>query len=165
MDNRLKFESHFNNVCGKLAKFNGLLFKGRNYFSKNVLISFFNSQAKPLISYGLIAIGATSKSLLEKIFVLQYLSAGIKTIIFDLNAGSGSFEAAQGHRNKIFQKTLVDWTKKLFFASGQFSGWYGHFSAKPTLFLLFLWLLGSVGLVILSLIGSAGKATSAIKPK
>ena len=30
MDNRLKFESHFNNACGKLPKFNGLQFKGRN---------------------------------------------------------------------------------------------------------------------------------------
>ena len=55
MDNRLKFESHINNVCGKLAKFNGLLFKGKNYFSKNVLVKFYNSYAKPLISYGLIA--------------------------------------------------------------------------------------------------------------
>ena len=66
MDNRLKFECHINNVCGKLAKFNGLLFKGRNYFSKNVLVKFYNCYAKPLISYGLIAFGATSKSLLEK---------------------------------------------------------------------------------------------------
>ena len=70
-DNRLKFECHINNVCGKLAKFNGLLFKGRNYFSKNVLVKFYNCYAKPLISYGLIAFGATSKSLLEKIFVMQ----------------------------------------------------------------------------------------------
>ena len=68
MDNRLKFESHINNVCGKLAKFNGLLFKGRNYFSKNVLVKFYNCYAKPFISYGLIAFGARSKSLIEKIF-------------------------------------------------------------------------------------------------
>ena len=71
MDNRLKFESHINNICGKLAKFNGLLFKGRNCFSKNVLVKLYNSYAKPLISYGLIAFGATSKSLLEKTFVMQ----------------------------------------------------------------------------------------------
>ena len=56
MDNRLKFECHNNNVCGKLANFNGLLFKGRNYFSKNVLVKFYNCYAKPLISYGLIAL-------------------------------------------------------------------------------------------------------------
>ena len=71
MDNRLKFESHINNVCGKLVKFNGLLFKCRNCFSKNVLVKFNNCYAKPLISYGLIAIAATSKNLLEKIFVMQ----------------------------------------------------------------------------------------------
>ena len=35
MDNRLKFESHFNIVCSKSAHFNCLLFKGRNQFSKN----------------------------------------------------------------------------------------------------------------------------------
>ena len=40
MENRLKFECHINNVCGKLAKFNGLLFKGRNCFLKNVLVKF-----------------------------------------------------------------------------------------------------------------------------
>ena len=71
MDNRLNFENHVNNFCGKLAKFNGLLFKGRKYFSKNVLDNFYNSYAKPLISYGSIAFGASSKSLLEKIFVMQ----------------------------------------------------------------------------------------------
>ena len=80
MDNRLKFECHINNVCGKLAKFNGLLFKGRNYFSNKVLVKFFNCYAKPLISYGLIAFGATSKSLLEKIFVIQ--KRIFKTICF-----------------------------------------------------------------------------------
>ena len=71
MDNRPKFEIHIINVCGKLAKFNGLLFKGTNYFSKNVLVKFYNFYAKPIISYGLIAFGATSKSLLEKVFVIQ----------------------------------------------------------------------------------------------
>ena len=83
MDNRLKFECHINNVCGKLAKFtkfNGLLFKGRNSFSKNVLVKFYNRYAKPLISYGLIAFGATSKSLLEKISVMQ--KRIFKTICF-----------------------------------------------------------------------------------
>ena len=66
MDNRLKFESHINHVCCKLAKFNGLLFKGRNYLSKNVLVKFYNCYAKPIISYGLTAFGATSKSVLGK---------------------------------------------------------------------------------------------------
>ena len=71
MDNRLQFESHINNICGKLAKFNGLLFKCKNYFSKIVLVKSKNCYAKPLISYGLIAIAATSKNLLEKILVMQ----------------------------------------------------------------------------------------------
>ena len=70
----------FNNVSGKLAKLNGLLFKSRNYFSKNVLVKFYNCYAKPLISYGLIAFGATSKNLLEKIFVMQ--KRIFKTICF-----------------------------------------------------------------------------------
>ena len=80
MDNRLKFESQINIVCSKLAKFNGLRFKGRNYFSKNVLVKFYNCYAKPLISYGLFAFGAKSKSLLEKIFVMQ--KRIFKTICF-----------------------------------------------------------------------------------
>ena len=40
MDSRLTFESHFNSFWGKVAKLNVLLFKGRNYFSKNVLVKF-----------------------------------------------------------------------------------------------------------------------------
>ena len=71
MNNRLKFESHINNVCSRLSKFNGLLIKGGNYFSKNVLVKFYNCYAKPIILYGLIAFGATSKSLLEKLFVME----------------------------------------------------------------------------------------------
>ena len=34
MDNRLKFESHINSICGKLAKFNGLLIKGKLFLEK-----------------------------------------------------------------------------------------------------------------------------------
>ena len=89
MDNRLKFAGHIKNNCGKLAKFNGLLFKGRNYFSKNGLVNFYNSYAKPLISYGLIGFGATSKSLLEKIFVMQKLS--FKTICFKIKFEHASY--------------------------------------------------------------------------
>ena len=51
MDNRLKFECHINNVCGKLAKFNGLLLKGRNYFSKNVLVKFYNCKATHFLRF------------------------------------------------------------------------------------------------------------------
>ena len=50
LDNRLKFESQINNDCGILAKFICLLFKARNYFSKNVLVKFYNFYAKPIIS-------------------------------------------------------------------------------------------------------------------
>ena len=89
MDNRLKFESHINNNCGKLAKINGLLIKGRNYFSKNVLVNFYNSYAKPLISHGLITFGATSKSLLEKVFVMLKLT--FKTICFKRNFEHASY--------------------------------------------------------------------------
>ena len=63
MDNRLKFECHINNICGKLAKFNGLILKGRNYFSKNVLVKFNNCYA-----------------ILEKIIVMQ--KRIFKTICF-----------------------------------------------------------------------------------
>ena len=45
-----------------------------------MLVKFYNCYAKPLISYGLIAFGATSKNLLEKIFVMQ--KRIFKTICF-----------------------------------------------------------------------------------
>ena len=89
MHNRLKFESHINNVCGKLQKFN-LIFKGRNYYSRNVLVKFYNSYAKPLISYDLIV--------LEKIFVMQ-------KCIFRIICFMKKFE----HASYVLHLFEIDW--------------------------------------------------------
>ena len=121
MDNRLKFESHINNVFGKLAKFSGLLLKGRNFFSKNVLVKFYNCYAKPLVFYGLIAFGATSKSLLEKIFVMQ--KRIFKTICF-----KRKFE----HASYILHSFEIDTVFDLYFRQ-VFKETFNHFRGKTTL--------------------------------
>ena len=67
-------------VCTKIAKFNGVLYRGRSCFSKQALIKFYIAYVIPLISYGLLAYGCTSKSNLDKIFLAQ--KKIIRTIFF-----------------------------------------------------------------------------------
>ena len=117
MDNRLKVDCHIsNNVCGKSAKFNGLLFKGRKYFSKNVLVKFYNCYAKPLISYGLVAFGAISK-----IFVMQ--KRIFKTICF-----KRKFE----HTSYILHSLEIDTVFDLYFRQ-IFKETFNQLRGKPPL--------------------------------
>ena len=112
MNSTLKFESHFYNVCGKLAKFNGLLYKGRNYFSKNVLVNFNNCCTKPIISYGLIAFGASSKILLEKIFVMQ--KRNFKTICFKRKFDHASYILHSFEIETVFDLYFIQTFKETF---------------------------------------------------
>ena len=71
IDNKLKFSQHIDLICLKMAKFNGILYRARNYFSKNALILFYKSYIVPVISYGLMVYGCSSKQNLMKILVAQ----------------------------------------------------------------------------------------------
>ena len=57
IDKHLNFDLHIEHVEEKLAKFNGNLFRARNFFSKIFLLQMYNSYAKPMISYGILAYG------------------------------------------------------------------------------------------------------------
>ena len=58
LDTKLNFESHINEVLKKLARFNGLMYRARDYFSKSSLLRPYQTYCKPIIMYGLLAYGS-----------------------------------------------------------------------------------------------------------
>ena len=80
IDKKLNFNKQTVNVCTKISNFNGDLYRGRSCFSKQALIKFYIAYVIPLISYGLLAYGCTSKSNLDKIFLAQ--KKILRTIFF-----------------------------------------------------------------------------------
>ena len=54
-----------------MSKVNGVLNRGRSYFSKQSLLKFYMAYVIPIISNGLIANGCTSKTNLDEIFLIQ----------------------------------------------------------------------------------------------
>ena len=79
-DNKLNFNCHVDSVMKRLAKFNGVLYKARSCFSQCNLLRFYDSYAKPIISYGILAYGTTSKAKMEKILIMQ--KRLLRTIFF-----------------------------------------------------------------------------------
>ena len=67
----LRFNQHIEYLVKKLNKFCGLIYKIRHMFPRNCLLMFYNSYAKSLINYGIIAYGATAKTNLSKIEMAQ----------------------------------------------------------------------------------------------
>ena len=53
IDKQLNFNMQTRKVCTKSSKFNGVLYRGRSCFSKQVLIKFYIAYVIPLFSYGL----------------------------------------------------------------------------------------------------------------
>ena len=80
IDKHLNFDPHIEYVGKTLAKFNGMLFRARNFFTKTFLLQMYNSYAKPMISYGILAYGSAKKTKLSSIFCLQ--KRILKTIFF-----------------------------------------------------------------------------------
>ena len=71
IDKKLNYNMQTVQVCTKISKFNEVLYRGRSCFSKQALIKFYIAYVIPLISYGLLAHGCTSKSNLDKNFLAQ----------------------------------------------------------------------------------------------
>ena len=66
LDN-LNFKDHSNYVTKKLNKICGLIYKIGDCYPRRCLLLFFNSYAKTVITYGLLAYGATTKMALQPI--------------------------------------------------------------------------------------------------
>ena len=61
IDKHLNFDIHIEYVGKKLAKFNGMLFRARNFFTKTFLLQMYNSYAISMISYAILADGTAKK--------------------------------------------------------------------------------------------------------
>ena len=62
IDKHLNFDLHIEHVGKKLANFNGMLFRARKFFSKTFFLQMYNSYAKPMISYGILAYSSAKKT-------------------------------------------------------------------------------------------------------
>ena len=80
IDSHLKFTDHVETVCRKLGRFKGIMYKGTVVFSRKMLLKFYLAYVVPIISYGLLVYGSTSKTNLEKIYICQ--KRILRTIFF-----------------------------------------------------------------------------------
>ena len=71
VDEWLRFNQHIEYLVKKVNTFCGLIYRIRHMFPRNCLLMFYNSYAKSLINYGIIAYGATAKLNLSKIEMAQ----------------------------------------------------------------------------------------------
>ena len=67
IDNKLNFKDHVDHVSKKLNKFCGLVYSIRHLYPLHCLLLFYKSYAKPLITYGLLNYGSTTKTNLQPI--------------------------------------------------------------------------------------------------
>ena len=69
VDEKLSWIDHINDVCSKLAKVNGIIFKIRSLLNKQALMLVYHSLVGSKLRYGLICWATASKSLINKIDV------------------------------------------------------------------------------------------------
>ena len=71
LDNRLSWESHINNVVGKMAKLAGLFNKLKFKINQKTFMTLYNTFVYPYLTYCDIVSGSTAKIHLNKITVVQ----------------------------------------------------------------------------------------------
>ena len=71
IDKNLTFESQIEKVANKLQKFNGILYKTRDYFSKKQFLMFYDAYVKSIIEYRIFIYGSAPKSDLETLHIIQ----------------------------------------------------------------------------------------------
>jgi hypothetical protein len=71
IDKNLSFDEHIQSIVSKLSRHCGLLYRLREWLPKEKLIEYYNIYVKPIIQYGVLIYGCTTKSKLGKIIVLQ----------------------------------------------------------------------------------------------
>ena len=80
LDSRLKWKIHVDELCKKLGRTVGMLFKIRHQCNKKVLRSLYFSLFESHLSYGLPVWGSANQALIEKLFILQ--KKAIRAITF-----------------------------------------------------------------------------------
>ena len=71
-DSKLDFKNHIKMITKKLNRLGGLIYRIRELYPRKCLSLFYNSYGKSIISYGLLAYGATTKASLEPIEKAQW---------------------------------------------------------------------------------------------
>ncbi len=71
IDSKLTFHEYVKNILKKLAKFTGVMYKAKNFFSKTCLLKMYNSFIKPIISYGILIYGSTTKTRTDKFLKMR----------------------------------------------------------------------------------------------
>ena len=80
LDSRLTWKIHIDELCKKLGRTVGMLFKIRHQCNKNVLRSLYFSLFGSHLSYGIPVWGSANRALTQKLFVLQ--KKAIRAITF-----------------------------------------------------------------------------------
>ena len=80
LDSRLTWKIHIDELCKKLGRTVGMLFKIRHQCNKNVLRSLYFSLFESHLSYGIPVWGSANRALTQKLFVLQ--KKAIRAITF-----------------------------------------------------------------------------------
>jgi hypothetical protein len=71
VDQRLSFKDHISYVCKRVSKLTGLVYKVRDILIRDNLLLFYNYYVKPVIQYGVLVYGGTSKNKLLPIVLRQ----------------------------------------------------------------------------------------------
>ena len=80
LDSRLTWKIHVDELCKKLGRTVGMLFKIRHQCTKRVLRSLYFSLFESHLSYGLPVWGCANQTLIQKLFILQ--KKAIRAITF-----------------------------------------------------------------------------------
>ena len=70
IDKSLKFKEHIRYVVRKISPLVGMLVKMRDVISENQLPVFYNTSIKPIMQYGILVYGCTSRLNLKSIWIL-----------------------------------------------------------------------------------------------
>ena len=101
----------------KLARFNGIMYRGRCVISKKKLLRFYLAYVVPIISYGLLIHGSDSRTNLEKVYLFQYRI--LRTIFFKRKFEHitskfnelGSETVHEIYSNQLFKETIFQYLK------------------------------------------------------
>ena len=71
IDNRLKFSDHINNICSKVSKSIGVMYKLKHVVRASTLKSLYYALIFPYLNYCVVIWGAAYDNHLEPLFLLQ----------------------------------------------------------------------------------------------
>ena len=71
LDSKLKFDLHIDNICKKVSRSIGVLFKLQNLLNTDILRQLYFALIFPYLNYCNLAWGATYQTHLERLFLLQ----------------------------------------------------------------------------------------------